>query len=149
MLDDRITILERIFADPALPADVAALRGQALQEACVVGAADCFREGATAAGHRAFHAAARARPTWLSEPRSLRRFCRLLGPVGHQRQATAAANWRDTSHTLRTAMRELFSRRDLEPEIVRLRARARWAALVATAYLMRRNWLDRARRLPA
>ncbi len=149
MLDDRVAILERIFADPALPADVVALRAQAFQEACLVGAADCFREGATAAGHRAFHAAARARPTWLTEPRSLRRFCRLLGPVGHQRQATAAANWRTTSRTLRTAMRELFGRRDLEPELARLRARARLATLVATAYLMRRSWLDRARKVPA
>jgi hypothetical protein len=145
MLTDRLTILERTFADPALPADVAALRAEAFQEACLLGAAGCFREGATAAGHDAFHAAASARPTWLTEPRSLRRFCRLLAPAGQQRQSTAAANWWRTTHILRVAVRELFARPDLEPDIARLRAHTRLAVLAATAYLARRSFLERAR----
>src|SRR5207253_60604 len=89
-----------------LPA-LRAMEGRAFQAAYLRGAAECYRAGLIADGDRAFHAAARARPDFLGEPASLRRFCRDLMPTGAQHQDVVVTHWRDITRRLRRAMRTL------------------------------------------
>ena len=135
MFASAIRVLERFFADSDLPPALRAMEGQAFQAAYLRGAAECYRAALIADGDRAFHAAARARPDFLGEPASLRRFCRDLMPTGGQHQDVVVTHWRDITRRLRRAMRTLFRRPGLEPAIAALRGRARWATLRLTARL--------------
>ena len=65
--DTRLRILERAFADPALPADLRARRRDAFHEAHLVGAAELFAAGQTAEAEAAFLAAVRVRPESLGD----------------------------------------------------------------------------------
>jgi len=139
MLASAIRVLERFFADSDLPPALREMEGQAFQAAYLRGAADCYRAGLEADAARAFHAAARARPDFLGEPASLRGFCRGLMPTGVQHQDVVVTHWRAVTRTLRRAMRTLFQRPGLEPEIAARRGRARWAALRVAARLARKR----------
>ena len=139
MLASAVRVLERFFADPELPPGLRAMEGRAFQAAYLRGAAECYRAGLVTDGDGAFHAAARARPEFLGEAASLRRFCRDLMPTGAQRQDVVVLHWREATRTLRRAMRRLFHRSRLEPEIAAFRGRARWAALRLTARLARKR----------
>ncbi len=139
MLASAVRVLERFFADPELPPGLRAMAGRAFQAAYLRGAAECYRAGLVADGDGAFHAAARARPEFLGEAASLRRFCHDLMPTGAQRQDVVVLHWREATRTLRRAMRTLFRRSRLEPEIAAFRGRARWAALRLTARLARKR----------
>ena len=139
MLASAIRVLERFFSDSDLPPALREMEGQAFQAAYLRGAAECYRAGLVADGDRAFHAAARARPDFLGEPASLRRFCRDLMPTGAQHQDVVVTRWRAVTRTLRRAMRTLFQRPGLEPEIAARRGRARWATLRLTARLARKR----------
>ena len=135
MFASAIRVLEAFFADSDLPPTLRSLEGQAFQAAYLRGAAACYRAGLMADGDRAFHAAARARPAFLGEPATLRRFCRDLMPTGAQHQDVVVTHWRFVTQTLREAMRTLFRRAALEPEIAALRGRARWTTARLTARL--------------
>ena len=135
MLASAIRVLQTFFADPDLPPALRRLEGEAFQAAYLRGAAECYRAGLLADGDRAFHAAARARPEFLGELATLRRFCRDLMPTGAQHQDVVVVHWRTAARTIRGAMRTLFRRAALEPEIAALRGRARWATLQLTARL--------------
>jgi len=135
MFTSAIRVLERFFADSELPPSLRHLEGRAFQAAYLRGAAECYRAGLVADGDRGFHAAARARPGFLGEPASLRRFCRDLMPTGAQHQGVVITHQRAVTRTLRRAMTTLFRRPGLEPEIVALQGRARWATLRLTARL--------------
>ncbi|TMA98110.1 MAG: hypothetical protein E6J70_14895, partial [Deltaproteobacteria bacterium] len=121
MLASAIRVLERFFSDSDLPPALREMEGQAFQAAYLRGAAECYRAGLVADGDRAFHAAARARPDFLGEPASLRRFCRDLMPTGAQHQDVIVTSWRAVTWT---AAR---------------RGRARWATLRLTARLARKR----------
>jgi len=139
MLASAIHVLERFFSDPELPPVLRAVEGRAFQAAYLRGAAECYRAGLAADADRAFHAAAKARPEFLGEAASLRRFCRDLMPTGAQRQDIVVLHWREATGTLRSAVRTLFRRPGLESEVAAFRGRARWAALRVTARLARKR----------
>ena len=139
MLASAIHVLERFFSDPELPPVLRAVEGRAFQAAYLRGAAECYRAGLAADADRAFHAAAKARPEFLGEAASLRRFCGDLMPTGAQRQDIVVLHWREATGTLRSAVRTLFRRPGLESEVAAFRGRARWAALRVTARLARKR----------
>jgi glycosyltransferase involved in cell wall biosynthesis len=127
MAQSCLRVLDKVFADPALPQDIRRLRPRAYQNVALTAACDHYRAGDRAAGGRWLRAAVRARPGLLSEPRGLRRLCRLLLPVEQQSEAAVLADWRRLTAALDTMLRDLFAAPDLEPEIARLRRRARLA----------------------
>jgi hypothetical protein len=127
MLDNRLRVLDRLFGDPHLPPAVAARRACAYQNAYLIAAGDFLRAGDRAASARTFRAAVCARPGIVTEPESLRRFCRLLLPEGHQREAALIANWRPLARVLRATLADLFATPDLETDVRRLRGRATMA----------------------
>ena len=140
MLADRVRILERTFAGSLVPE---ALRGQrplAFARAYLLGAGECFRAGAVAEGHEAFHAAARSHPDWLGDWKSLLWFCRALRPPGRQHLADLAAAAPEIAGRLSDALSTLFARPDLERGIRRLRVRAWLAALRVQLRLRRIRW---------
>jgi glycosyltransferase involved in cell wall biosynthesis len=117
-------VLDRFFADPALPSPIARLAPQAYQNAYLIAACDHYRAGDSAAGAHWLRAAVSARPQLLVEPHALRRLWRLLLPVGHQSDAVVTADWRRLGVTVRTMLADLFAQPDLEPQVARLRRRA-------------------------
>lgn len=140
-LADSLEILDRVFADPDLPADLRALAPRVYQNAHLRIAAIYYRAGAQAEGGGALHAALRARPGFLGEPQSLRQFCRLLLPTGTQGQAALVADWRRVTRLCRTALHDVLSRPDLEPELARMRWPARLNLLRLTGRLARKRLL--------
>jgi glycosyltransferase involved in cell wall biosynthesis len=125
MLENRLRVLAKVFDEGNdLRADVASRRALAFQNAHLAAACDHLRAGERAEAARAFRAAALARPAFLTEPASLRRFCRLLLPEGHQREAALVANRRPLTRALRATLTDLFASPDLEPKVRRLRSRA-------------------------
>jgi glycosyltransferase involved in cell wall biosynthesis len=146
----QLEILDRLFADPDLPAALRALAPTAYQDAHLRAALHHYRAGEREEGNRAFHDAVAARPVFLLETKSLLRFCRGQLPGDAQRQADVVARWRDVTGALRSALDALFARPDLEPEITRLAWRARLAAMRVTARLARKRLLGGGRsRKPA
>jgi hypothetical protein len=142
MLGERLRILARVFATPGLPPAIAARRERAYQNAYLMTACDCLRCGQRAEAARWFHAAVAARPRFIAEPASLRRFCRLLLPEGHQREQALVAGWRPIARTLRAALEDLYARPDLDPAIRRLRTRARLAYWRTVVRLARKRLLS-------
>ncbi len=144
----RLRILERVFADPALPDDLQAARADAFHEAHLVGAAELFAAGETAAAEAAFLAAVRARPASIADHATMRRFARLLQPTGSQHQVDAARRWADATHTLWRAVEAILATPDLEPEIARRRWPARLAVLRTGGRLLWKRRASRAGRRP-
>ena len=132
MLDNSLRVLERVFAEPGLPADVQALEGEAYQNVYLAAACDWYRAGDDAAGAAAFRAAAAARPAFLGDRRALKTVGRRLLPGGHQNDARVVANWSRVSRLLRRMLRQLFATADLEPAIARRRTAA-WLAYARLA----------------
>lgn len=125
MLENRLRVLAKIFDDAnGLPLRVACRRALALQNAHLAAACDFLRSGERGEGARAFRAAVLSRPEILTEPASLRRFCRLILPEGHQREAALVANWRPLARLLRATLADLFASPDLDANVRRLRSRA-------------------------
>src|SRR5206468_139761 len=85
------------------PPVLRAVEGRAFQATYLRGAAECYRAGLAADADRAFHAAAKARPEFLGEAASLRRFCHDLMPTGAQRQDIVVLHWREATRTLLVA----------------------------------------------
>ncbi len=136
MLENRLRVLAKFFADPALPPAVVARHALAYQNAYLMAACDFYRAGNRANGSESFHRAVAAAPAFLVDPANLRRFCRLVLPQGHQREATLIAHGGPLGRILRTALADLFARPDLEPAVRRLRPRARlayWRTVVRLA----------------
>jgi hypothetical protein len=125
MLENRLRVLAKVYdAASDLPPHIAARRALAYQNAHLAAACDHLRAGERIETARAFRDAAAARPEILTEPASLRRFCRLILPEGQQRDAALVANWRPLARILRATLADLFASPDLDPGIRRLRNRA-------------------------
>ena len=140
MLDNRLRVLAKVFDDGrALPPHVASRRALALQNAHLVAASDFLRAGERTEAARAFRAAVVCRPEILTEPASLRRFCRLVLPEGHQREAALVANWRPLTRMLHATLADLFARPDLDASVQRLRSRAALAYWRTVLRLGRKN----------
>jgi hypothetical protein len=135
----RLRILERVFSDPALPADLRAARSDAFHEAHLVGAAELFATAQTAEAQQAFLAAVRARPASLGDAATMRRFARLLQPTGRQHQIDAARRWVEVTRTLWSAVEATLAAPALEPDIARRRWAARAAVLRTSARLLRKR----------
>src|SRR5262249_10819689 len=93
----------------------------------VSAAAGHHRSGDASAAARWFEMAVRERPAFLTDVDALRLFCRWLLPLGYQRTAIMATEWRRLATTLRSALSGVFATQDLEAEI----ARGRWPPTVA------------------
>jgi GT2 family glycosyltransferase len=135
----RLRILARFFARADLPAEIRALQDDAFHEAHLVGAAELFAAGQQAEAQAAFLAAVRVRPESLRDPRTMRRFARLLQPTGWQHQAIAASGWRDVMRTLWGAVEATLATPGLEEEIAGQRWAARGAVLRTGARLLRKR----------
>jgi glycosyltransferase involved in cell wall biosynthesis len=138
--ETRLRILDRIFADPLLPAGLRAARLDAFHEAHLVGAAELFTAGEETQAQAAFLAAVRARPDSLGDAATMRRFARLLQPTGRQHQREAAQRWMDITRTLWSAVEATLATPALEPELARRRWAARGAVLLTGARLLRKRF---------
>jgi hypothetical protein len=127
MSSNTLRVLDKFFADPALPARVVGMRALAYQHAYLVAAADRYRAGDRTAAERWFGRAIEVRPAALTEPRTLLRFCRLLLPPESQSRAAMRAEWRGLVRTLRAATASVFAAPDVAPDVARLRGAARIA----------------------
>lgn len=147
MLDNRLRVLEKFFADEsahALPSPITARRAAAYQSAYLTAACDFFRAGDRRAGAEAFHAGILAAPGFLTEPANLRRLCRWILPPGYQRDDAIVAHWTLLVPILRTALEDLLTRADLDDAIRAVRARARLAYWRTVARFSRKRaaaWL--------
>jgi glycosyltransferase involved in cell wall biosynthesis len=139
MVANCLRVLDKCFADPTLPDDIQRLKPLAYQRAYLVAACDHYRGGDRAGGARWFHAAAAVRPAFLTEPQSLGLFCRWMLPLGSQTRAVVASDLPRLAGELRAALGELFATPGLEPELARLRWRARVAYLLAMVPLLRKR----------
>jgi glycosyltransferase involved in cell wall biosynthesis len=139
MLDNRLRVLARVFADPGLPAEVVALRGEAYRNTYLAAACDWYRVGDDVRGADAFRAAASSHPASLSDPRLLKTAAAWLLPDGGRNDALVAAQWPRVSATLRRMLRQLFATPELRPAVARRRTSA-WVAYgrLATRYARKR-----------
>ncbi|HLK12036.1 MAG TPA: glycosyltransferase [Candidatus Binatia bacterium] len=127
MAQSCLRVLDKLFADPGLPGGLSRLRPLAYQNVALVAACDHYRAGDRGAATRWLRTAVRAHPAFLTGPRAMRRLCRLLLPVGGQSDAAVLADWRRLTAMLDAMLGDLFASPHLEPEIARLRRRARLA----------------------
>ena len=137
--ETRLRILDKTFADPALPEHLRDARADALFEAHLVGAAELFAIGRIAEAEAAFGAAMRIRPDRLADVGTMRRFARLLQPTGAQHQAVAARRWSDVTRTLWRAVEATVAAPEADPAMVRRRWAARVAVLRTGARLLRKR----------
>jgi glycosyltransferase involved in cell wall biosynthesis len=136
MADNWLRVLDRTFDDPSLPPHIVELKPRAYYTAYMIAACDHYREGDRQRGGAWFRKAIAERPEALTDPESLRMFCRLLLPRGYQRTAVMAAHWRRLAETLTTALGDLFTAADLPADIADRRWRARIASWRALAPLV-------------
>jgi len=120
-------VLSKAFADPTLPTALRKLAPAAHEHAYLCAAAEHYRAADAAGGAYWFREAARVRPSFLTEPRALGRFCRLLLPPESQTGRTVATDARRLLRVLRAALGDFFGDPDLAPELARIRWRARLA----------------------
>jgi glycosyltransferase involved in cell wall biosynthesis len=139
MIANCLRVLDKVFADPTLPASVVALKPLAYHRAYLTAACDHYRSGDLVGGARWFQAAALARPAFLTEPRSLALFCRWLLPTGFQAGPVVIAELPRLSATLRDALHQLFATPDLAEPVARLRWRARLTYALALWPLVRKR----------
>lgn len=144
MLDNRLRVLGKFFADPDLTEAIAARRALAYQSAYLTAACDFFRAGERHRGATAFRAGVLERPEFLTEASNLRRLCRWILPPGYQREDMLVAQWPALAPILETALDDLFAGMDLEQSIRAVRARARLAHWRTVARFSRKRavaWL--------
>ena len=139
MAENTLAVLDKLFAESNVPAGARARQSLAYQHAHLAAAADYYRVGDREAGAAWFRRAADARPGFLTEPRSLRRFCRLLLPPEAQAKAAEAREARRLAATLRLALRDLYAHDDLSLAVRRTRHRARLAYGRTLLWLARRR----------
>ena len=145
MLANRLRVLEKVFADPRLPAALRGLRARAFRNAWVVAACDHYRGGRPDESGAALLQALRLVPDSLADPAVLRQMCRLLLPIGYQRDRVMAARWRPLGHALRRMVGDAFAQPGLEPSLARGAWRARLAAWRVSIRLARRSLTARRR----
>jgi glycosyltransferase involved in cell wall biosynthesis len=145
MLDNRLRVLDKFFADATLPRQTLERRPAAFQSAYLAAACDYFRSGDRPSGAHWFHAAVAAHPEYLTEPSNLRRFCRWMLPPGYQREEAIVAHWPLLAPILAAALDDLFARPNLEASIRRVRARARLAYWRTVARFSRKRIVARLR----
>src|SRR5262249_42769461 len=75
----------------------------------------------------------------LGDPRTMRRFARLLQPTGWQHQAAVVGGWREVMRTLWGAVETTLATPGVEPEIADQRWAARGAVLRTGARLLRKR----------
>ncbi len=139
MLQNRLRVLDALYAADALPAPILALRPRAYQNAWLIAACLHYAGGERAAGARAFREAVLARPALLTERESFRLMSRWCLPLGHQRDAEVVAQWRPIGTILRHMIGDLFATPDLTPAVRTLRGRARRALWATIARLGRKH----------
>jgi glycosyltransferase involved in cell wall biosynthesis len=145
MLQDCRAVLDSVFARPPgidLGTDI---RAQAYQNIYLAAACAHLRAGDRRAGARCVRAAIDFRSEALADPKTLRRFCRLVLPLGYRYDGAIVANWRPLTAILRTALADLYSHPDLDADIRRQRWRSTWAYWQTVARLARKNAVARAR----
>ncbi len=145
-LTNRLALLRRFFADPALPAAVRALEPRAYHNVYLRAAIDWTRGGDREAASAALHEAARRQPWTLVDPRSLHEFCRRLLPPAYRHQEFMVDQAPELTRLLRQVVRDVFARPDLDPALPPLRWRAHVAALRVTFRLLRKHVFARPRR---
>jgi glycosyl transferase family 2 len=145
MAENRIAVLDKLFALPALPDDIRDLRPLAYRRAALTSACEHYAGGDRTGGARWFRAAADAEPGFLTDPEALAHFCRGLLPIGHQRGALLLADLPRLSGILRAALAELFAAPDLPPAVATLRWRSRVAYWQAMLPLLRKRTAERLR----
>lgn len=145
MGENRLRVLDKAFADPPLPSGLVTSRPRAYHNAHLVAACEHLRAGNRAAGNAHFRTAVELRPAFVTEPECLRRFCRLLLPLGYQRTPVMVAEWRRLARLLGEALGNLFAAPDLGADIARLRWQARVASWRALAPLIRKRVTGRTR----
>jgi len=128
MASNWLRVLDKVFADPELPSRIRDLRPLAYERAYLIAAADHYRSGEAAEGGRWFRMAVRERPALLTDVETLHLFCRWLLPLGYQRSAIMASEWRRLADTLRAALASVFADPDMAADVARLR----WAARLAS-----------------
>lgn len=139
MTDDCVRVLEKAFADPALPAEIHRLQPLAYQRTYLAAACDHYRRGDHVAGRRCFRQAARIDQAFLGDPRNLYLLCRWLLPLELRSERAATAEWWRLTTSVRSALTDLFGAPDLEPEIARMRWRAEIAYWRTCARLARKR----------
>jgi len=139
MLENRLRVLDKLYADPDLPAEVARRRSTAYQNAYLTAACDFFRASDRRSATRWFYTAVALRPAFVTEPSSFRLFCRWVLPPGYQREEAVVAHWRLLAGILHTAVTDLYARPDLEESIRRLRPRAALAYWRTVVRLVRKR----------
>lgn len=142
MLQNRLRVLDKLFADATLPAQILGLRSRAYQHAWLIAACLHYADGERAAGAAAFRAAIVARPAILTERESFRLMSRWCLPLGHQRDAEVVSQWRPIGAILRHMVADLFAAPDLEPSVRDLRGSARRALWATLARLARKHALS-------
>jgi GT2 family glycosyltransferase len=135
----RIDVLERAFADPALPRGLADSKAEAFQRAYLRSTAELLAAGMRAEARAAFVEAVRARPALLGERRTYRFLARLLMPTGRRSQGEAARQWLAVTRTLRWLVEEALRDSSLRSEASRLRWPARWNVLRIGMRLLRKR----------
>jgi hypothetical protein len=136
MAEQCLRVLDKLFADPDLPAAIVAMKPLAYQRRYLTAACDHYRIGERAAGARWLREAAVIDPAFLTDVEALRQLCRKLLPLGRQRGSEMVAELPALAALLRTALNDLFAAPDLEPHVARLRWRSRlatWSALLPLA----------------
>jgi glycosyltransferase involved in cell wall biosynthesis len=146
MLENRLRVLEKVFADPRLPAALRPLDARAFRNAWVVAACDHYRIGRPDESAAALLEAMRLVPDTLADAAMLRQVCRLLLPIGYQRDGVMAARWRPLGSALRRMVGDAFAQPDIDPALARGAWRARLAAWRVSVQLARRS-LTTTRRL--
>lgn len=145
MLDNRLRVLAKVFADPRLPVPLRALRARSERNAYVVAACDYYRADRRREGADALLRAVRLVPDTLTDVAMLRQMCRLLLPIGQQRDAMMALHWQRLGRTLRTMTADVLARSDLDASVAARAWQARLAAWRVSLRLARRSLTARRR----
>ncbi len=149
MLENRLRVLDKLYADDGLPEPVRRLRPQAYQNAWLAAACQHYVRGDRTAGGATFGKAVGCRPEMLAEPETLRRVCRWFLPLGRQREAGVVARRRESLALLQAMLDDLFATPVLDPAIAAQRDPSRRAVRRVAAHLARkrvRTVLRRSRR---
>lgn len=149
MLENRLRVLEKLYAQPIVPAEVRAQRSQAYQNTWLVAACLFYAASDRTRGAAAFRKAVECRPAMLVEPATLRRVSRWFLPLGFQRESEVVARWRAIARLLQQMIDDLFAAADLSPEIARQRRPTKRAVWSTVARLGRKRAVDGLRALIA
>lgn len=143
MCTNRLRVLDKLFADPALPDAIRALEQEAYLRIWLQAACDHYRGGAREAGARAVREALRRCPTLFADRTRLRALCRMLVPLGHQSEAVVVAHAAAIGRTLQQMLDDAVATPGAGPALGAHRLRAQLAVWATRARLARKRLLGR------